>query len=562
MKSTGPQKTQSSPAAKTAKFALTWLAVMACVAASSVPGHAQVPAPTILYAFQQEPTDVIEPYGPIAQGTDGNLYGTGSNRGANNTGGVFKITPAGVETLLVSFPLAWNACAEGLTLATDGNLYGACIEGGANGAGFIFRVTLAGVLTDIYDFPGIATQCCPSSAPILGADGDLYGTTSEYGGSSAPYVMYRVSTEGVYKTLYTFSDGNSVPSVLSAGSDGNFYGTEANADGYGNDGGVFRISAGGTFKLLYGFDPSTDVYYPSTGVVRDTNGKLYGTSAFPSGTDGSGTLYDVTAGGVLTNIYNFPSSLNFDEAANNMMQASNGNLYGASYNGGTGARGGLYELTSANVFSSYSFTDFDSDTSATGGNPTAPLIQNTNGLLYGINFAGGPPEAQGTFFSLNIGAAPFIVLVGPVPAATEGTQVEILGQDFTSSSEVEFGGAKATTVKLTGSTYIEATVPSGALTGPITVTTSSGTLSTLVSLDVTPTVSAISPSSGPVGTEVTITGTGLTQATEVKFHGTKATFTVNSDSQITATVPSGATTGAISITTKGGTASSKTFTVN
>jgi len=546
-----------------ARLTGTILAGMILMLGWALPSHAQVPTPTVLYAFQQEPTDVIEPTGTIAQGTDGNLYGTGSNRGANNTGGVFKITPAGVETLLVSFPTTWNACAEGLTLATDGNLYGACIIGGANGAGFIYRVTLAGVLTDIYDFPSYTTGCCPLSAPVLGANGDLYGTTSEYGGSSAPYAVYRISTAGVFKSLYTFADGNSVPSVLSAGSDGNFYGTEQDADGYGNVGGVFRISSSGTFKLLYGFDNSVDVEYPSTGVVRDTNGKLYGTTAFPSGTDGSGALYDVTTGGKVTNIYNFPSSLNFDEAANNMIEASNGNLYGASYNGGSAARGGLYELTSKNVFSSYSFTDFDTDSSATGGNPTAPLFQSTNGLLYGINFAGGPPEAQGTFFSLNIAAAPFISLLTPVYSGEEGAQVQILGQGFSSSSVVKFGGTAATTTTLTGTTYITATVPPGALTGDLTVTTGSTVLSTLSSYSVTPTFKSFTPSSGAVGTEVTITGTGLTQATKVTFDNVSATFTVNSDSSITATVPTGAATGKIKVTTKGGSATSSTsFTVN
>jgi uncharacterized repeat protein (TIGR03803 family) len=548
--------------AKTAAFALTLLAVMACITASSVVSYAQIPAPTILYAFQQEPTDVIEPNGPIAQGTDGNLYGTGGNRGANNVGGVFKITPAGVETLLVSFPAAWNACAEGLTLATDGNFYGACIIGGANQAGFIYRVTPAGVLTDIHDFPGDTTGCCPSSAPVLGADGDLYGTTSEYGSSSAPFVVYRISTAGVYKTLYTFSDGNSVPSVLTAGSDGNFYGTEADADGYGNVGGVFRVSAGGAFKLLYGFDNSVNVYGPSTGVVRDSNGELYGTTNFPSGT-GNGALYDVTTGGKLTDILNFSSSLNFDDATNNMMQASNGQLYGASYGGGSAARGGLYELTTANVFTSYSFTDFDTDVNATGGNPTAPLMQNTNGLLYGINFAGGPPEAQGTFFSVNIGASPFIALLTPVYSGEEGAKVQILGQGFSSSSVVKFGGTEATTTTLTGSTFIQATVPAGALTGDVTVTTGSTVLSTVSSYSITPTLKSFNPPSGPVGTEVTIIGTGLKQATKVTFDNVSATFTVNSDSQITATVPSGAAIGKIKVTTKGGTATSSTsFTVN
>ncbi|HEY4842101.1 MAG TPA: choice-of-anchor tandem repeat GloVer-containing protein [Terriglobales bacterium] len=541
-----------------ARFALTLIAVIVGIAASAIPSLAQIPSPTLAYTFQGGTTDVWNPWGPMAQGRDGNLYGTGQSRGANGTGGVFKITPANVETLVASFPGTWVNCGySGLTLAMDGNFYGTCQLSGANNAGFIYRVTPAGVLTDIYDFLNRTTDaCCPLGALVLGASGDLYGTTGDLS-SSSPQVAFRISTAGVYKTLYTFADGNSLPSVLTAGGDGNFYGTEADADGYGNVGGVFHIAAAGTFKLLYGFDNTVNVSGPSTGVVRDSNGKLYGTTAFPSGT-GNGALYDVTTGGKLTDIYNFPATLNFDEAANNMMQASNGNLYGASYNGGTGASGGLYELTSANAFSSYSFaTD-----SNMGSGPRAPLMQNTNGIIYGSNSSGNAVTG-GALFELNIGAAPFISLVTPVHSGEEGAQVQILGQGFSSSSVVKFGGIEATTTTLTGSTFILATVPTGALTGDVTVTTGSTVLSTVSSYSITPTLKSFEPPSGPVGTEVTITGTGLTQATKVTFDNVSATFTVNSDSQITATVPTAAATGKIKVTTKGGSAtSSKSFTVN
>ncbi len=536
------------------------LVCIICIAASVVPSQAQIPSPVVFYTFQGGTTDVWFPWGPMAQGQDGNLYGTGQGRAANGNGGVFKITPAGVESLVASFPASWtNNCGfSGLTLAMDGNFYGACQIGGAHNAGLIYRVTPAGVLTDIYDFLNTTTDaCCPLGALVLGANGDLYGTTGEFGSSSSPQVAFSITTAGVYKTLYTFANGNSLPSVLTAGGDGNFYGTEADADGFGNVGGVFHITAGGAFKLLYGFVASTDVYYPSSGVVRNTNGKLYGTTSFPSGT-GNGALYDVTTGGKVTDIYNFPSTLNFDESANNMMQASDGNLYGASYNGGTGASGGLYELTSKNVFSSYSFA---SDSNM-GGGPRAPLMQATSGIIYGSN-SGGNAVTGGTLFELNIGAAPFISLVTPVYSGKVTSTVGILGQGFSSKSVVKFGGTEATTTKLTGTTYILATVPTGALTGDVTVTTGSTVLSTTSSYKITPTYKSFSPSSGPVGTVVTFNGTGLTQATKVTFDKISASFTVVSDSEITATVPTGAATGKIEVTTKGGSATSSTsFTVN
>ncbi len=547
---------QQTKTANRDRFALALIAVILAIAASAIPSQAQIPSPVVFYTFQGGTTDVYFPWGPLAQGRDGNLYGTGQGRGANNVGGVFKITPAGVETLVASFPSTWISCGFGLTLAMDGNFYGTCQLSGANNAGFIYRVTPAGVLTDIYDFVP-ADACCPLGGLVLGANGDLYGTTGEYGSSNSPQVAFRISTTGVYKSLYSFANGNSLPSLLTAGGDGNFYGTEADANGFGNSGGVFRVAAAGSFKVIYGFDNTVNVSGPSSGVVRSSNGKLYGTTAFPSGT-GNGALYDVTTGGVLTDIYNFPAALNFDESANNMMQASDGNLYGASYNGGTGASGGLYEVTSANVFSSYSFAT----ESNMGGGPRAPLMQATSGLIFGSNSSGNAVTG-GTLFELNIGAAPFISLVTPVYSGEEASTVGILGQGFSSKSVVEFGGTKATTTKLTGTTYIQATVPTGALTGDITVTTGSTKLSTTAIYKITPTYKSFTPPSGPVGTVVTFTGTGLTQTTKVTIDKISAAFTVVSDSEITATVPTGASTGKIVVTTKGGSATSSTeFTVN
>jgi hypothetical protein len=109
-------------------------------------------------------------------------------------------------------------------------------------------------------------------------------------------------------------------------------------------------------------------------------------------------------------------------------------------------------------------------------------MQHTNGKIFGTNSLGTNSQggslfpAEGTFFSLNIGASPFISLVTPVPAGKEGTQVGIPGQGFSSPSVVKLGGTAATTRQLTGSTFILATVPAGALTGNVTVTTGTTTL--------------------------------------------------------------------------------------
>ena len=540
-----------------AVFAPTVL-VIVLIVASALPSQAQIPIPTIIYGFQQAPTDTVAPFGAIAQGRDGNIYGTGTGRALNGNGGVYKITPSGTEVLLVSFPANWPNC-QGLTLAMDGNFYGTCNGGGPgpNTLGLIYRLTPAGVLTDIHDFTDTVGDAMPNGAPVLGADGNLYGTTGN--GNGVAGNVYRITTAGVYKSLYTFSGGNSVPSVLNIGSDGNLYGSLGDAAGFGNVGGVFRISTGGAFKLLYGFVSATRVYYPNNPMIRATNGKLYGTTFFTSGTGGNGTIYDLTIAGVVTDLYNWASGTNLDGGVNSMLQATNGNFYGASPGGASGNMGGLFELTSTGVYSSFLFTQ----QSVTGSQPSTPLMQHTNGTVFGTNSTGGAFPDDGLFFSLNIGASPFISLVTPVSAGKEGTQVGILGQGFSSSSVVKFGGTTVTTQTLTGTTFIEATVPAGALTAKVTVTTGSTTLSTTAIYKVTPTFKTFTPPSGPVATVVTITGTGLEQTTKVTFNKVVATFTVVSDTEITATVSAGATTGKIAITTKGGSASNATsFTVN
>jgi hypothetical protein len=131
------------------------------------------------------------------------------------------------------------------------------------------------------------------------------------------------------------------------------------------------------------------------------------------------------------------------------------------------------------------------------------------------------------------------------------------------ASVVKFGGVQATATSVTGNTFINATVPAGALTGSVTVTTGTTTLTSTQTFRVKPVITSFAPASRSVGTSVTVNGTGLNQASKVTINGTSATFTVNSDTQVTATVPTGATSGKIAVTTTGGMATSSTnFTVN
>jgi uncharacterized repeat protein (TIGR03803 family) len=245
-----------------------------------------------------------------------------------------------------------------------------------------------------------------------------------------------------------------------------------------------------------------------------------------------------------------------------LVQATDGNFYGANSAGGTANDGTIFKISPTNAYKT--LYDFDG---TTGSTPLVTLFQHTSGVLYGDTEMGGTGNVSpcttgqcGVFYSLSLGLKPFVSLV--FASGKVGQTVEVLGQGFTGTKGVSFGGTAAT-FKVVSSTYLTATVPSGATTGSVTVTTPAGTLTSNKQFRVTPQIISFKPTSGTVGTAVQITGVSLTQTTKVTFGGVKATsFTVNSDTEVTATVPTGAKTGHIAITTAGGTVtSSGIFTV-
>jgi hypothetical protein len=168
------------------------------------------------------------------------------------------------------------------------------------------------------------------------------------------------------------------------------------------------------------------------------------------------------------------------------------------------------------------------------------------------------------------GGSPPVVSSFTPTSGPVGTNVDVTGSAFTGATAVTFGGVAATTFHVDSATELHATVPTGAQTGPIAVTTPGGTGASASTFTVTsggggnaPTVTSFTPTSGPVGANVSITGTGFTGVTAVTFNGTASTnVTFNSDTSVTARVPTGASTGPIAVTTPNGTGTSSTsFTV-
>jgi uncharacterized repeat protein (TIGR03803 family) len=228
-------------------------------------------------------------------------------------GTVFKMTPSGALTTLVSFNLANGSypCA-GLVQGSDGNLYGTTAGSGAGGGGTVLKMTPAGVLTTLVSFHG-ADGNSPQAPLVQGSDGNFYGTTRfagfGFGGGWGAGTVFKISTNGALTTLYAFGsitnasgealDGAIPWAALVQGRDGYFYGTTF-AGGANNAGTVFRISTNGALTTLYSFGSVQDTngfmldgYYPSAALVQGGDGSFYGTTRCGTPNDG-GTVFRLT----------------------------------------------------------------------------------------------------------------------------------------------------------------------------------------------------------------------------------------------------------------------------
>jgi uncharacterized repeat protein (TIGR03803 family) len=454
----------------------------------------------------------------LAQGTDGNLYGTTPSYGPNGSGTAFKVTPTGSLTVLYSFCSQTN-CTDGgipsgLLLGTDGTFYASTTQGGANlnsascanlflyCGGTIFKMTASGTLTTLYNFCS-QTNCTDGTLPfgglIQGTDGDFYGVAGAGGanansGPCAPYgcgTAFKISPSGTLTTLHSFcSESNctdgAYPNPMIQATDGNFYGTTlyGGATGYGT---VFKIAPAGTLTTIYNFCSQTnctDGFYAGP-MIQATNGNFYGLTA-RGGANGSGTMFQITPRGTLTTVYNFCSQINCADGnlPTALLQATDGNFYGTTLAGGgvvcDGGCGTVFEIAPGGTLTTLHSFDVTDGFGATG------LAQATNGTFYGSTGLGGVIGGTfyyGTIFSLSTGLGPFLKTV---PASAKvGAPVTILGTDLTGANSVRFNGKEAA-FTVVSATEITATVPPDGKTGFVTVHTPSGTLKSNVKFQVLP----------------------------------------------------------------------------
>lgn len=354
---------------------------------------------TVIFMFTGQ--DGIGPNG-LVQGSDGNLYGTTSGGGPNSDGTVFKVSPTGAMTILHSFMggADGGGSSAALALGSDGNFYGTTTFGGASNLGTVFKITPAGLETVIHSFAGGANDgISPVAALVQGTDGNFYGTT-QTGGPSGQGTVFKITSAGVEAVLYSFTggtDGSNPYAALTQGADGNFYGT-TRSGGTSNNGTMFKVTPGGVETVLHSFaGGANDGSFPQAAVVQGADGNFYGTNS-AGGASNSGNFIKITPTGTESVIYSFNSG---PEGQNpvGMIQGNDGNFYGTTHGGGIGGNGTVFKVKGGVETALYSFAGGTTD----GDYPSA-LIQGSDGSLYGTTQQGGANNA-GTVFRITLGGA-------------------------------------------------------------------------------------------------------------------------------------------------------------
>lgn len=311
----------------------------------------------------------------------GNLYGTSAGGGSYYGGTVFKASENSADpTVLFNFnPASGYAYpTTGVAMDSDGNLYGTArtyspgcgVDNQTYNSGVVFKVTPAGMFSVLHTFTGGLDGCAPGVGLLtFGKDGNLYGVTST-GGPFGMGTIFKVTPAGAETVLYSFgadlAKGISPQGPLVFDSQGNIYGTTL-ADGSGKHGNgtAFKLAPDGTLTVLHTFY-SYDLT-PTAGVVIDNNGNLYGTTTSRSylvDPLSSGQVYKVAQDGTFTVLHSFPQQINYPEGEEQvqpdgvspsgwLLIDARGNLYGTTMGGGAStddptihANGIVYEITS------------------------------------------------------------------------------------------------------------------------------------------------------------------------------------------------------------------------
>ncbi|MDB6131734.1 MAG: hypothetical protein JWM04_2841, partial [Verrucomicrobiales bacterium] len=369
----------------------------------------------------------------ILLASDGLLYGTKYDGGANGSGFLYRLSTAGTGfTTLHDFttPGGGDGAYPQAQLATDGNgtFYGTTINGGNSDEGTVYTVKEDGSgYAVLHHFSSSNSQGFYPYAGLLRADdGLLYGTL-QYGGSGSGGTVFKMNPNGSgFAIIHEFSggtvDGNNPITGLVQGPDGALYGTTPSG-GLHSQGIVYRLTRDGTsFSLQHSFaGGSADGSNPQSKLTVGKDGVLYGTTR-EGGSGFAGTVYKINPNGTgFLLLHSFLGNQDGAFPQSEVLQASDNNLYGTTINGGPADAGAIYKLsTSGSGYSVvYQFTGNNGD----GRQPQGGLIQATNGVLYGSTTYGGTTADGGTLYKINTDGTLYTQLYQFSGTGTDGGNV-------------------------------------------------------------------------------------------------------------------------------------------
>lgn len=380
------------------------LALLGCAAALISAPRSQGQAFTTLYSFSTSNQDGQNPASTLLL-ADGKLYGTTVGGGIgtqNSVGTVFQMDLKGNEVVLYRFDGITGLFPEaGVVRDAAGNLYGTASEGGAYNFGTVFKLDTAGTATVLHNFTGGADGGNPFAGVTLDAKGNLYGTTL-YGGDLncglGCGTVFKVDASGTLTVLYTFTGGNDgldpyVGSLLLDPA-GNLIGTAIGGGAFGQ-GTIFKVHPDGTETTLYSFTGGADGGAPYSGLVKDNQGNLYGTTS-QGGSGKRGTVYKLNSKGQETVLYSFArGTSDGDTPYAGVVLDAKGNLYGTTAYGGTNGYGIVFEVSQNGEETVLRRLLEPRD----GSHPTGGLVMDSKGNLYGTAYSGGK-NFRGTVFKV------------------------------------------------------------------------------------------------------------------------------------------------------------------
>jgi uncharacterized repeat protein (TIGR03803 family) len=368
----------------------------------------------VLYTFQGM-SEGGNPYAGVIADAKGDLYTTTSVDGQAGAGTVFELSKKGIGAPLYAFrgSPGDGSFPQSPLIMNKGNFFGTTSYGGSANLGTIFELKKDGIETVLHSFTGGKDGENPSSGLIEDSKSNLYGTTFMGGssnncglGAGGCGTIFKISKNGKEKRLHVFagSDGSYPSSALLADAQGNLYGTTA-LGGQSVYGTVFMLAPNGTLTTLYSFTNGSDGGIPGGGLTADATGNLYGTTE--TGGDascGCGTIFKLTPGGTESTLYAFMGGSDGAEPFAGLTSDSSGNLYGTTKYGGSTNKcteqgptgcGTVYELPAGGTEQVlYAFSGIND-----GAFPYGNLLL-THGKLIGTAEAGGSINNAGSVFEV------------------------------------------------------------------------------------------------------------------------------------------------------------------